>query len=82
MQISDRNYFTHIGATNEDEMCNFYIMYWIDKGELAKGACWEGDKTFSFANIAKNKHEDASTFEGVYYPPGKGAKPVYQEEKK
>jgi peptidylglycine monooxygenase len=28
--VSDRSRVTMIGSTNEDEMCNFYIMYWMD----------------------------------------------------
>ncbi len=27
--VNDRNRITYIGMTNEDEMCNFYIMYWV-----------------------------------------------------
>ena len=34
--VSDRNRTTKIGATNEDEMCNFYIMYWMDGVESLK----------------------------------------------
>nr|CAD7442379.1 unnamed protein product [Timema bartmani] len=28
---SNRDDWTMIGATNKDEMCNFYLMYWVDK---------------------------------------------------
>lgn len=31
--VSTRDRWTKIGATNEDEMCNFYIMYYVEKGE-------------------------------------------------
>ena len=26
-------------GTNEDEMCNFYIMYWSEKGQLELKSC-------------------------------------------
>ncbi|XP_054090273.1 peptidylglycine alpha-hydroxylating monooxygenase isoform X2 [Zeugodacus cucurbitae] len=31
--ISHRNRITEIGATNEDEMCNFYLMYYVENDE-------------------------------------------------
>ncbi|XP_031638045.1 peptidylglycine alpha-hydroxylating monooxygenase [Contarinia nasturtii] len=31
--LSNRKRITFIGATNEDEMCNFYLMYYVDSGE-------------------------------------------------
>lgn len=30
---SNRTRITYIGATNSDEMCNFYLMYYVDAGE-------------------------------------------------
>lgn len=30
---SHRDRYTQIGATNEDEMCNFYLMYYVENGE-------------------------------------------------
>jgi len=33
---SDRDRVTRVGSTNEDEMCNFYIMYWVEKSEILK----------------------------------------------
>uniref|UniRef100_A0A1B0GKM8 peptidylglycine monooxygenase n=1 Tax=Lutzomyia longipalpis TaxID=7200 RepID=A0A1B0GKM8_LUTLO len=30
---SDRDTITRIGATNEDEMCNFYLMYYVNNDE-------------------------------------------------
>ncbi|XP_020818089.1 peptidylglycine alpha-hydroxylating monooxygenase [Drosophila serrata] len=30
---STRNRVTKVGPTNEDEMCNFYLMYYVDHGE-------------------------------------------------
>ena len=31
--VSDRDRVTWVGATAEDEMCNFYMMYWVDGEE-------------------------------------------------
>lgn len=31
--VSERQRVTKIGATNEDEMCNFYLMYYVDNDE-------------------------------------------------
>ena len=31
---------TYIGTTNEDEMCNFYIMYWTNKEVLTQKSCF------------------------------------------
>ena len=31
--VNDRDTTTYIGTTKEDEMCNFYIMYWV-KGKV------------------------------------------------
>lgn len=33
---SDRNTITKTGATVQDEMCNFYLMYWVDGDRTAK----------------------------------------------
>lgn len=30
---SQRDYTTYVGATNLDEMCNFYLIYWVEGGE-------------------------------------------------
>lgn len=34
-----------MGATNEDEMCNFYVMYYVNKESQANDfyGCWSGD---------------------------------------
>lgn len=34
-----RDRVTHIGSTNEDEMCNFYLMYYVDGDEPLNKAC-------------------------------------------
>lgn len=31
--VSNRHSYTYIGATNEDEMCNFYLMYYVENDE-------------------------------------------------
>jgi len=38
--VSNRNWVTRIGLTSDDEMCNFYIMYWTDGGEVLKTKNW------------------------------------------
>ncbi|KAK8388874.1 hypothetical protein O3P69_020670 [Scylla paramamosain] len=37
---SKRDRITRIGSTNEDEMCNFYIMYWTDGKVLNRKNCF------------------------------------------
>ncbi|XP_075215603.1 peptidylglycine-alpha-hydroxylating monooxygenase [Lycorma delicatula] len=38
---SRRNSITYIGATNKDEMCNFYLMYWVEgKSPLEQKYCF------------------------------------------
>merc|ERR1712218_773884 len=34
--VSYRDRMTWVGATAEDEMCNFYLMYWVDGQEKLK----------------------------------------------
>ncbi|XP_040581267.1 peptidylglycine alpha-hydroxylating monooxygenase [Lepeophtheirus salmonis] len=40
--VNDRDWEVHVGATNEDEMCNFYIMYWIkgNGGPVRPNSCF------------------------------------------
>lgn len=39
--VNHRDRITAVGATNEDEMCNFYIMYWVDGPvPMDKGTCF------------------------------------------
>ncbi|KAJ8664331.1 hypothetical protein QAD02_005993 [Eretmocerus hayati] len=33
---SDRGRWTYVGSTNKDEMCNFYLMYYVENGEPLK----------------------------------------------
>ncbi|XP_055317707.1 peptidylglycine alpha-hydroxylating monooxygenase [Sitodiplosis mosellana] len=38
---SNRKRLTFIGATNEDEMCNFYLMYYVENGDpLSRKYCF------------------------------------------
>merc|ERR1719244_511476 len=37
---SNRDRTTRVGSTNEDEMCNFYVMYWTDKKTLTRKSCF------------------------------------------
>ena len=39
--VNTRDRITYIGATKEDEMCNFYMMYWVKgKAPMEKGSCF------------------------------------------
>ena len=39
--VNHRDRTTAVGATNEDEMCNFYIMYWVEGPvPMDKGTCF------------------------------------------
>nr|CAG4648544.1 EOG090X0318 [Polyphemus pediculus] len=69
--VSNRNWVTKIGLTSDDEMCNFYIMYWTEGSEgLKTKHCysrgpplysWSGWSINSFINPLNNVPEDAST---------------------
>ena len=38
--VNHRNHAVWVGSTREDEMCNFYLMYWVDgKDILSKKNC-------------------------------------------
>ena len=39
--VNTRDRETFVGATKEDEMCNFYIMYWVDgQHPMDKNTCF------------------------------------------
>jgi peptidylglycine monooxygenase len=61
--VSDRQTVTKIGATNEDEMCNFYLMYYVDDDEpLEKKYCFSpGPPYYYWSN-------DAQTLGLSHYP--------------
>ena len=44
--VNNRDRTTYVGATKEDEMCNFYIMYWVD-GDLPM------DQTTCFSRVSQ-----------------------------
>lgn len=53
---SDRTRTTYIGATNNDEMCNFYLMYFVKNGEpLEQKYCFSnGPPTYSWEGSDDN----------------------------
>ncbi|XP_059085874.1 peptidylglycine alpha-hydroxylating monooxygenase-like [Tigriopus californicus] len=39
--VNSRDETVYIGSTNNDEMCNFYLMYWVDGGEpISPNTCF------------------------------------------
>lgn len=61
---SHRNKTTYIGATNNDEMCNFYLMYYVEIGEpLSQKFCFStGPSTYYWENDELNNiPDDASS---------------------
>lgn len=41
LQVNDHDWTVLIGPTNDDEMCNFYIMYWVDGGKpISPSTCF------------------------------------------
>ena len=66
MQVNDRDTTTWIGPTNQDEMCNFYIMYWVEgKKTVHPDVCFTaGPPDWSWARNASLKNipnDEAST---------------------
>ena len=76
--VSYRQRITYMGATNDDEMCNFYIMHYKTQDDEKKirdmdssvervgiyrpGGLWN--------EAPEDVNRDASTFDGVFYPEG------------
>lgn len=61
---NNRTRTTYIGATNSDEMCNFYLMYYVDNGEpLNQKFCFStGPNTYYWTNDHLNEiPDDASS---------------------
>ncbi|XP_001987058.2 peptidylglycine alpha-hydroxylating monooxygenase [Drosophila grimshawi] len=56
---STRHRATQIGPTNEDEMCNFYLMYYVDEGEpLEMKYCFsQGAPYYYWANPDTGLHD-------------------------
>lgn len=65
--FSNRDRWTLIGATNEDEMCNFYLMYWVENGSpLERKYCFSsGPPLYSWRDSdgLNNIPDDASQLE-------------------
>lgn len=67
--VSRRTTITQIGATNQDEMCNLYIMYWTDGGStLDLKYCFSpGPPHYYWYNLDNNINripdEEASTLD-------------------
>jgi len=61
--VSNRDWTTRIGLTVEDEMCNFYIMYWTEGSEgLQTQKCWSyGPPLYKWSMKLKNIPDTAST---------------------
>ena len=66
IQVNNRDRRTWIGATNNDEMCNFYVMYWVyGKQQVHPDICfsagppeWSWHKSAGLRNIPE---KEAST---------------------
>jgi len=53
--VNDENRDVYVGSTNDDEMCNFYMMYWVDGSQLLQddSGCWSpGPPYYSWKNNA------------------------------
>ncbi|XP_050314404.1 peptidylglycine alpha-hydroxylating monooxygenase [Anthonomus grandis grandis] len=52
MDSTTRNRFTEVGPTNNDEMCNFYLMYYVERGTpLEIASCYDvGPPNFYWNN--------------------------------
>lgn len=64
--VSNRDRPTYIGATNDDEMCNFYLMYYVEEGEpLEQKYCFSAGPPVSHWNdddeSLNNIPDDASS---------------------
>ena len=46
-----RDRITWVGATADDEMCNFYVMYWTEADSILKNEryCTAGTRVIQFA---------------------------------
>ncbi|KAL7302785.1 hypothetical protein TKK_0004826 [Trichogramma kaykai] len=62
---SDRDTWTYVGGTNKDEMCNFYMMYWVENDEpLLDAWCFTpGPPTYYWhkAGLIDIPNDEAST---------------------
>ncbi|XP_018325983.1 peptidylglycine alpha-hydroxylating monooxygenase [Agrilus planipennis] len=47
-----KNTYTHVGLTNNDEMCNFYLMYYVKEGTpLEKQYCFTSGPPYFYWNM-------------------------------
>ena len=65
-QVNSHDHDVHIGTTGKDEMCNFYIMYWVKgKEPLDQRVCFSpGPPFWSWKRSARLQNipdEEAST---------------------
>jgi peptidylglycine monooxygenase len=51
--VNTRDRTTMVGPTGEDEMCNFYMMYWVDgKDTIQPNTCFtRGPPTWSWGGL-------------------------------
>lgn len=64
-----KDHAVSVGSTNEDEMCNFYLMYWVEGTEiLSQKSCFSfGPPIYSWAGwilgggLTNIPDEEAST---------------------
>ena len=66
LQVNPHDHDVGIGQTNKDEMCNFYIMYWVTgKDVVDKRVCFSPGPPFwswrSDAHLQNIPDEAAST---------------------
>jgi len=54
----------YMGSTNNDEMCNFYMMYWTEGDLLSSDSCWSG--VGGWAGLG-DPPADASEIDGTQY---------------
>ncbi|XP_045156226.2 peptidylglycine alpha-hydroxylating monooxygenase-like [Mercenaria mercenaria] len=63
---SQRNFYTNIGPKHQDEMCNFYIMYYTDyKGTLQIEYCMRDAQSFHWTEYLTSPPGTASSTVGI-----------------
>merc|ERR1711992_20814 len=67
--VNDRDHAVTVGTTNDDEMCNFYLMYWVEGSEvMSQKTCFSlGPPVYSWGGwllgggLSNIPDEEAST---------------------
>jgi peptidylglycine monooxygenase len=63
--VNDLDHAVSVGATNNDEMCNFYLLYWVEgNSAVDPQTCFSpGPPHWSWASwgLKKIPEEEAST---------------------